>query len=99
MFVPVTVPLEFERVIRGFYAPAADDVNRVLLALCGLDSATTEDRDAVLSALELHGAGMDFADALHLARSERCESLVSFDRAFARRANKSGESCGVARLR
>lgn len=88
VFVPITVLLEFEWVMRGFYALPAADVNRVLLALCGLESATVEDRDAVLTALELHAAGMDFADATHLARSKRCEALVTFDRAFVRRAGK-----------
>ena len=31
-------------------------------------------------ALEWHRQGMDFADALHLARSEGCGALISFDR-------------------
>ena len=30
-----------------------------------------------------HRQGMDFADALHLARSEGCGALISFDRHLA----------------
>jgi len=88
VFIPVTVLLEFEWVMRGFYELPRAAVNRVLLALCGLVTATVEDRDAVLSALQLHGTGMDLADALHLVRSEHCEALVTFDRALLRRASK-----------
>jgi predicted nucleic-acid-binding protein len=89
VFVPVTVVLELEWVMRGFYSLPARDVNRVLLALCSLETATVEDRDAVLSALELHAGGLDFADALHLVRSGHCEAMVTFDRALARRARKA----------
>jgi predicted nucleic acid-binding protein len=30
--------------------------------------------------MDWHRQGMDFADALHLARSEGCGALISFDR-------------------
>jgi predicted nucleic-acid-binding protein len=88
VFVPVTVLLELEWVMRGFYDLAARDVNRALRGLCSLETATVEDRDSVLSALELHATGMDFADALYLVRSGQCEAMVTFDRALARRAGK-----------
>lgn len=99
VFVPVTVLLEFEWVMRGFYTLPKSDVNRVVLALCGLATATVEDRDAVLSALELHRAGMDFADALHLSRSERCEALVTFDRALVRHAGRNRDALRVELVR
>ena len=86
VFVPVTVLLEFEWVMRGFYALSRNDVARVFRALCGLANVTIEDRNAVLTALEWHSHGADIADALHLARSARCESFVTFDRKLARRA-------------
>jgi predicted nucleic acid-binding protein len=35
-------------------------------------------------------AGMDFADALHLAKASGCDAFVSFDRDFARAANRLG---------
>jgi predicted nucleic-acid-binding protein len=89
VYVSVTVLLEFEWVMRGFYALARADVNRVVAGLCALATATIEDRDAVLSALELHRAGMDFADAMHLVRAGHCDALVTFDRALARQAGKT----------
>ena len=40
--------------------------------------------------------GMDFADALHLAGSEHCEALYTFDdRRFARRARRIGATPNV----
>jgi len=43
-------------------------------------------------ALALHGQGMDFANALHLLRSEGCSALVSLDRALGRAASRPPRS-------
>jgi predicted nucleic-acid-binding protein len=88
VFVTVTVLLEFESVMRGFYELTRADTSRVLKALCGLENVSVEDREGVLSAIEWHERGMDFADALHLGRSRRCEALVTFDRRLAKRATR-----------
>jgi predicted nucleic-acid-binding protein len=86
VWIAVSVLLELEWVMRGFYELSGSEVSKVLKALCGMENVSVEDRDRVLTAVEWHGQGMDFADALHLARSSRCESLVTFDRGFHRRA-------------
>ena len=86
-FVSVTVLLELEWVLRGFYGLPPKDVSRVLRALASLQHVTLEDRDAVLGALDLFDKGLDFADALHLGRSIRASSFATFDRRLARRAN------------
>lgn len=85
-FVPVTVVLELEWVLRGFYGLSAQAVSRVLRALAGIEHVTLEDRDAVLIALDGLDTGLDFADALHLARSARAAVFVTFDRRLAKRA-------------
>ncbi len=85
-FVTVTVLLEFEWVMRGFYKLSRADIERVLRALLGIGHVTIEDRGAVLDALDFFAAGMDLADALHLARSQRAAAFVTFDRALAKRA-------------
>ena len=54
--------------LRGFYALPRRDIAKALRALTGIDHVTIEDRDAVLSALTAFEAGMDLADALHVAR-------------------------------
>ena len=87
VYVSTTVLLEFELVLRGFYELSAREIGAVLAALCGLENVTLEDRDELLSALDWHGRGLDLADALHLARSARCEAFVTFDKALAKRAS------------
>ena len=85
-FVSVTVLLELEWVMRGFYALARRDIVRVMRALAGIEHITIEDRAAVLAALDAFDAGLDFADALHVARSSRAASFATFDRRLAKRA-------------
>ena len=48
--VTVTVLLELEWVMRGFYQLPASDISRVLRALASIQHITLEDRDAVLVA-------------------------------------------------
>lgn len=88
-YVSVTVLLELEWVMRGFYALARRDIAKAVRALTGIEHLTIEDRDAVLSALSAFEAGFDFADALHVARSARASTFVTFDRQLARRAKSS----------
>lgn len=89
-FVSITVLLEFEWVLRGFYELPADQVCTVLRALAGIEHLTVEDRDAVLLAVEWAGQGMDFADALHLSRSARASGFATFDQKLAKRAQRLG---------
>lgn len=90
VFVSLTVLLEFEWVLRGFYELAAADVFRVLRSLAGMAEVTLEARDEVLAAVDACEAHkMDFADALHVARSSRCTSFMTFDKALVKRAAKA----------
>jgi predicted nucleic-acid-binding protein len=85
-YVSVTVLLELEWVMRGFYELPRRDIARAMRALAGIEHLTIEDRDAVLAALDAFDAGLDFADALHVARSSRATVFATFDRQLARRA-------------
>jgi predicted nucleic-acid-binding protein len=85
-FVSVTVLLELEWVMRGFYELNAKDISRVLRSLASIEHITLEDRDAVLVALDAFDRGLDFADALHIARSSRASGFVTFDQRLAKRA-------------
>jgi predicted nucleic-acid-binding protein len=97
-FVTVTVLLEMEWVMRGFYELPRIDIERVFRALLGIGHVTVEDRGAVIDALDLFGEGMDFADALHLARSQRAAAFVTFDRRLARRAAELASALEVELL-
>lgn len=85
-YVSATVLLEFEWVMRGFYGLAPRDVVRVLRALTGIEHLTLEDRDAALVAIEGLEKGLDFADALHVARSARASAFSTFDQRLVKRA-------------
>lgn len=92
VYVPVSVILEFEWVMRGFYELPRTEIQKVFAALCGLENVIIEDRDSVLAALDAYRQGLDFADALHLSRSSHCRAFQSFDRRLQKRAKATGLS-------
>jgi predicted nucleic-acid-binding protein len=98
-FVSVTVLLELEWVMRGFYALARRDCVRVLRALTGIEHITVEDRGAMLAALDAFEAGLDFADALHITRSARASAFLTFDQRLAKRAKGTALSQTIEVLR
>jgi predicted nucleic-acid-binding protein len=89
IFVPRTVILELEWVLRAFYGFGNTEFVQVVRHLLGLPNVHVEDWEHVDSALHWHLDGLDFADAMHLAASEHCDELLSFDdKRFSRRANR-----------
>lgn len=91
IFVPLTVVLELEWVLRAFYGFAAEDFARVVKHLLGLPNVSVEEWPRIADALAWPAEGLDFADARHLLASGHCAELMSFDdRKFARRANRLG---------
>ncbi|MBL6852784.1 MAG: type II toxin-antitoxin system VapC family toxin [Alphaproteobacteria bacterium] len=85
-FVATTVLLEAEWVLRSVYGYEAHALANALTAFAGLQNVTLEDPAAAARALQWMKAGLDFADALHLAKAQGCTAFVTFDRNFARRA-------------
>lgn len=82
---PVTVFLELVWVLEVNDCPAADIAHGLRLLL-DLPNFRPPQADAVRLALQSYEDGLDFADALHLALSEGDETLMTFDKAFARKA-------------
>jgi len=86
LFLPKTVALELEWVLRGYYGFAAEQVLEVFEQLLQHPCLEIEDRTVAEQALAGVRSGLDFADALHHASCRGCEVLASFDdRGFARR--------------
>ena len=86
LFLPKTVALELEWVLRGYYGFGVEQVLQVLDQLLFHASLEVEDRPALEQAVAGLRAGLDFADALHHASCRTCETIASFDdRGFARR--------------
>ncbi|TMG99013.1 MAG: type II toxin-antitoxin system VapC family toxin [Betaproteobacteria bacterium] len=87
VFIPKTVILELEWVLRYVADQPESKVIDCLAHLIALPGITVEDRDEIEAALNHCRNGIDFADALHLAASKACTELLTFDdRGYARRA-------------
>ncbi|HKY82846.1 type II toxin-antitoxin system VapC family toxin [Novosphingobium mathurense] len=80
IFVPMTVMLESEWVLRSGYGFTADQIANGLRGLAGLPAVTVEEPLLLAQALDWMREGMDFADALHLAKSDGCSAFLTFDR-------------------
>lgn len=97
VFVPLTVVLEFEWVMRGFYEVEPEVFCQTIEHMLGMPHVTVERWEAVKDALDLHRQGLDFADALHWTCSGACSRFLTFDdRGFVRKAKRLGLSPGVA---
>ena len=91
VYVCTTVLLETEWVLRRGYRFSRDQILGALTAIAGLPRVNLEDPALAAKALDWMRSGMDFADALHLAKAEGCEAFVSFDQRFADVANALSE--------
>ena len=96
VWISRTVLLETEWVLRHAYGLDAAAIGKAFTMVLGVASVDVENRVEVLRALAWHGAGMDFADALHLAVSDAASAFVSFDRDLAKVAKKASAKPDVA---
>jgi predicted nucleic-acid-binding protein len=91
IFVPLTVVLECEWVLRSLYGFSRSAVIAALEAFCGAPGVAVGEAAAVKRAFRLAQQGLDFADALHLAQASDCEAFVTFDDRLARKARRLAE--------
>ena len=88
IFVPVTVMLELEWVLRSRYAYSSAVTRKAIEMIAALENVVVDQRDAVLSAAGKMAHGWDFADALHHALSVGCDDFVTLDGDLARVAKR-----------
>lgn len=88
--VSKTVVLETSWVLRRSYGFTAHAVADALRSFFGLPNVELETPRQVDLALTWSEQGMDLADAIHLAASDRCDAMISFDTGFAKIARKVG---------
>ena len=87
LFVPVTVALEFEWVLRSNFGFAKEDVMATLSSLFSAAELTFESERALEVALQLFRKGSaDFADCLHVALATHAgeQPLWTFDKGAAK---------------
>lgn len=95
IFIPVTVVLELEWVLRSRYAFKPAVVAQAIEKLAALANVVVGERVAVLAATARAIQGWDFADALHHALSEGCDDFITLDAdlaKFAKRATGPGHA-------
>lgn len=91
---PVSVLLELVWVLEANDCTPAD-IGRGLTLLLGLPNFKPPQALALHAALLAYSQGLDFADALHLTLSSADDALMTFDKAFVRKATKLGAVPGV----
>lgn len=96
VYIPDTVILETEWVLRCGYNFSADEICAALIKLFGLPNVHLSNPAWVAQAVEWHHEGLDFADAFHLVNSQSCQQLRTFDTRFVKRAKGKSE-CEVRR--
>ena len=88
IFVPKTVLLELEWVMRGVARVSPAGIARSISHLLSLGNVRVEDDGVVRAALKAYEKGVDFADALHAASSAGMDRFVTFDSRLAKRASR-----------
>ncbi len=96
IFIPDSVVLETEWVLRYAYDFGPADICAALRKLFGLRNVHLADDRLLAKVITWHEQGMDFADALHLAHCEHLEHLKTFDEKFVKKAKGLSE-CSVER--
>lgn len=96
LFVPVTVTLELEWVLRSSFEYAKDEVMQVLSSLFSAAELTFESEHALEVALQLYRKGpADFADCLHIALAAQAGELPLWT--FDKRAAKVNGAQSIGR--
>jgi len=93
-FIPDTVILETEWVLRFAYKFKPVEICTALRKLFGLPNVHLSNSSLVSQTLQWHEAGLDFADAFHLAQSQNHDDFYTFDEKFVKKA-KGITSCKV----
>jgi predicted nucleic-acid-binding protein len=88
VFISATVLLEMEWVLRHAYGFEPAALVKAFRFLAGLPTVTFDDPMRIAQAFEFMEAGLDFADALHLAAAQSCDALVTFDKGLIRKASR-----------
>lgn len=83
-----TVLLETEWVLRGACGIGRPAIVASIRKLLGLPNIVLGEADAIARALDWFEAGLNFADAVHLAFAGEAEAFVTFDARLAKRARR-----------
>lgn len=91
-----TVILETEWVMQSRFGMFAPDWARLVNGLASLPNVSLEEPARLQRALDLLSAGLDFADALHVAALADGEEFVTFDRRLQQLASRHIKHASVS---
>lgn len=94
IFIPDTVILETEWVLRAAYELPPAAICAAFRGVFGLANVTLGNAPMLAKVIDWHEAGLDFADAFHLALSQGQDAIKTFDVNFIKRG-KSLSECRV----
>jgi predicted nucleic-acid-binding protein len=90
VFIPKTVLLETEWVLRRAYSIAPRQILDAMESLLRAAEIVIEDESAIEQALLWYRDGMDLADALHIASRGAATQFLTFDKRLTSAARKAG---------
>lgn len=88
IFIPKTVLLETEWVLRFTYELNSQIILEIFENVLGLPQVTIEDLPCILQTLKWYKEGFDFADALHLASCNKIKTFATLDKALIKKAKQ-----------
>lgn len=84
-FVPMTVVMELEWVLRSVAGYSRDQIASALGAILELETLDFPDREALSKAIDEYRKGADWADLIHLIQTSAATTFLTFDRKLSRR--------------
>jgi predicted nucleic-acid-binding protein len=90
VFIPKTVLLELEWVLRSAYRIEPGTIVSALRDILDVFNVEIEDEPAVRQAIGWYQQGMDFADGLHVASAGPESKFATFDNSLRRKLRRFG---------
>lgn len=98
ILLTVSVIMETEWVLRGSYGYSRAEILEGLEKFLGTGQVVMTEPAVISDALHWYRAGLDFADAVHLASAREADRMVTFDQRFAKSAGRLGDCIPVSVL-
>ncbi|MFZ0613889.1 MAG: type II toxin-antitoxin system VapC family toxin [Desulfobacterales bacterium] len=86
--ITTSVVLECEWVLRYAYHFKPFKIADAFQSLFGISNVKLQEQLVIYDAIEWYKKGLDFADAIHLAKSQDSESFATFDKKLIKTASR-----------
>ncbi|MCF6317893.1 MAG: type II toxin-antitoxin system VapC family toxin [Proteobacteria bacterium] len=97
IFIPDSVILETEWVLRFAYQFSSKEICHALNSLFGLNNVVLNNPNQMAKIINWYKKGLDFSDAMHLSSCQQYDKIYTFDKKFCNKA-KNLTRCKVIAL-